>query len=272
MVHEQSYDALTETEVEFLKEDNDKIFFKSNYSFINAHKGLRPGNLHTFIATPGGGKSTLVRTIIIDLILSRKKVGIVLSEESKADLQAELSRTGIKHDYIEEYLKIFSEIDFGIKSAGEIFGHIHKISTSEKIDVLIYDNITTSNAYLSLSQKDQSEFALELKKICKLYHYPLIVFAHTGSHVTEDHRTLIDMNDIRESRAIVNYSQFFYVIQSFNVGEERNVTVRTVKYRGQPTERRLFKLVYHPKTRIFCNDEYIDFEKFKDMYKNRNKL
>jgi ABC-type proline/glycine betaine transport system ATPase subunit len=60
----------------------------SKLGFLNAHNGLRRGSLHLVLGTTGGGKSTLVRTVLRDIIFNadnQLSVGVWLSEETVED-------------------------------------------------------------------------------------------------------------------------------------------------------------------------------------------
>ena len=80
---------LTHEEINLWKERAGKTFFPSTFQFLLSHNGWRNGKVHTFLGVSHGGKSTLVRTLVIDALCAKKKVGLVLSEETKVDFLVE---------------------------------------------------------------------------------------------------------------------------------------------------------------------------------------
>lgn len=118
----------------------------------------------------------------------------------------------------------------------------------------------------------QSDVSIVLKKFASVKDIPLIIICHTGAQVTTNYNGLIEMNDIRGSKTIVNLSEFFYIMQTFNIGEKRFNTLRITKHRGQEVKNTMFMLYYYAKSRIFAKDEVVDFGKFKELFKQRNKL
>ena len=84
-------------EIEVLREMADKVYFKSHFEFIQSHKGYRPKNVHLFMGESHGGKSTLVRSLVMDACLSDEAPPVLvwLSEETPHEFLNELYRSGI---------------------------------------------------------------------------------------------------------------------------------------------------------------------------------
>ena len=51
-----------------LLKERDKVHWYSDYHFLNEHKGHRPGALHLYLGVAHGGKSTLMRSLLIDAL------------------------------------------------------------------------------------------------------------------------------------------------------------------------------------------------------------
>lgn len=260
---------ITKEEIELWREEKLKTKFPSAFRFLNAHKGWREGKLHTILGVSHGGKSTLVRTIIIDALEGKNQVGIILSEESEIDFLIETSDSGFdKFDN----LNIYEELSKDFSSASEYMSKVETFIIEYGIKILFLDNITTSFCYMDRKVGEQGIIAKAFKNLAIKYNIPIVIVAHTGAHVTEYYAGLIETNDIRGSKTIVNLSEFFYIMQSFFVGDQRHNTLRIAKHRGQVVMNRMYELYYYSKVKIFGKDELIQFKELKEIYKNRNKL
>ena len=265
--------AMTKEESAELREENDKVFFPSGYKFFSTHRGPRPGKLHTFLGMPGVGKSTMRNSIIQDLSYHSpgKKFFIWLSEESEKDFKTSLSYDTLVSN--NENILIYSEhknleLYDNLENAKEYF---KDILAKSMCDVFIFDNITTSQLYGENFNR-QAKVSILLKQIAIEMNVPFILFAHTGSSVSESGRQLIDSNNIRGAKTIVNLSEFFYIMQMFRVGENRFSTLRLCKSRNQPTKHTMFVLEFSEITRSYTKDGSIPFKKFAEFYKESNKL
>lgn len=254
---------------EFEKEQN-KVHFGSNLGFLNAHNGLRRGSLHLVLGTTGGGKSTLVRTLLRDLIFRPEKefhVAVWLSEEEVNDYRAQVAYGMPSHDRLLN-TSAFSELGTEHVSELRFFEWIE----FNQPDVLIFDNITTSKFYNDRSVSDQGKFANKLKQITKKLNMATIVIAHTDAKATDAMGRLININDIRGSKTIANLAEFAYILQRFELEKTFFPTIRTVKSRSQELVHNLYLLNYDKRIRSFSEDKAMDFKQFKEAFNARNKL
>lgn len=247
-----------------------EIHFHSNLGFVNSTNGFRRGSMHLFIAGTGGGKSTLTRSLIRDLLfhkLNNPIISIWLSEET-----------------IQEYRTMFA---LGVPSADRLlntnaYSEQEKQNTSEmhffewiemiNPDVLIFDNITTSKLYEGKRPADQATFAQKLKNIIKKINCTGIIIAHADSQQTNQKGGLLDVNNIRGGKGIVNLTEFAYLVQTFSTSKAKYSTLRIAKSRSQEIVHDTYLLNFDPRTRSYTNDTAIPFEKFKEVYNERNKL
>jgi ABC-type Mn2+/Zn2+ transport system ATPase subunit len=82
------------------KEDNETFFYQAtSFNFLDDHYGFRPGKVHMFVGPTGGGKSSLVRTIL-NKMCSSHKILCLTTEESVDDLETTMAyaKEKINHD------------------------------------------------------------------------------------------------------------------------------------------------------------------------------
>lgn len=275
-LYEDSFCFGSEEEIKLYEEEINSSGFISKYAFLRAHKGLKNGNIHTFIGTSGGGKSTLSRTLILDALDNIKskdeKIVIWLSEEKTEDYVLQLYKSGISFDILKNYLKIYSEIDNAGKNSKQILDRIKFVLNNNRAIAFFYDNITTSMEYASGTVSIQDNFFADLKKLCVSSCIPFVIFAHTNAKINENYEGIIDQNDIRGSKAPAMLSEFFYIMQSFYIKNERFNTIKITKNRGLNITNRLYLLNYMADMFIFNTDKQLDFEEFKEIWKERNRL
>lgn len=256
-------------QAEFETEQN-RVHFGSNLGFLNAHNGLRRGSLHLVLGTTGGGKSTLVRTILRDLIFRPEKefhVALWLSEEEVQDYRAQVAYGMPSHDRLLN-TSAFSELCAENVSELRFFEWLE----FNKPDVLIFDNITTSKFYNDRQVSEQGKFANKLKQATKRLNMATIVIAHTDAKATDSMGRLITINDIRGSKTISNLAEFAYILQRFELEKNFFPTIRTVKHRSQELIHNLYMLIYDNRLRSFSGDKAIEFKQFKEVFNARNKL
>lgn len=261
---------ITKAQAEKYALESDRIWNGSRFGFLNSHNGLRPGKLHTMMGVSGGGKSTMIRSMIRDFAFCKentdKRMMVWLSEESVEDFRVEFSRSGLDHERLVS-ISIFSELDEQMTPT-----KFQEILVNQAPAVLLYDNITTSSFYADRTIRDQNRFCQWMKKLTKTENIATVMIAHTGANVNDSMNRLIEMNDIRGSKAIVNLSEFFYILQRFQLKESFFPTITISKSRGQDVVNRIYKLDYDKHFRSYTGDVAIDFEKFKKMFNERNRL
>lgn len=257
-----------------LIKNHQTIFNQTNFNFLSQHNGLRPKKLHLVIGMPSGGKSTLRNTLIVDFLEQNphKKAFLYLSEESEQDLLGDIAAISARSSALKRLI-IFSEQDYlGLvrKTQDRAQFICDKIARSQ-CDLFVFDNLTTSQLYGN-SFSEQDEFCLDLKsKLLKLNTTNLLI-AHTSSSIKNGLDGLIDMNDIRGSKTIVNLTEFLYVLQSFKIKNETINTIRIQKNRSYKTEKNFFMLNFDGQKRIYSFDVELGFDEFNTLYQKQNRL
>jgi hypothetical protein len=260
----------TETEQQQYEASLKEIHFHSALGFVNSTNGFRRGNMHLFIAGTGAGKSTLTRTIIRDLLFNKSnsvRVCVWLTEETITEYKTIFSLGVVSHDVLLN-TNAYSQQDN--QDVTEFY--FYEWLRSHTPDVVIMDNITTSKFYEGKRPDEQARFASKLKNILKELNCAGIIVAHADSQQTNQKGGLLDINNIRGSKTICNLAEFAYLIQVFKTPKAIYSTLRIAKSRSQEIVHDTYILNYESTTKSFINDTAIPFDRFKDVYNQRNKL
>ena len=247
-----------------------EVHFKSKLGFVNSTNGFRRGNMHLFIAGSGAGKSTLVRTILRDLIFDKDNnptICVWLSEETVEEYKALFSAGVISDDKLLS-TNAFSEQDHQEAREVALFEWIDMFTP----DVLIYDNITTSRFYEGQNPANQARFASKLKNALKKHNCVGIIIAHADCHQSNQKGGMLDINNIRGAKTIVNLTEFAYLFQTFKTESRIHSILRIAKSRSQDVIHDTYLLNYNPLIKSYQTDTAIPFSQFKEAYEKRNKL
>lgn len=236
--------------------------------------GLHKGKLHVLMSGTHAGKSTMVRTIVVDLVNNIKKgekVLVWLSEESVSDFFSQISHAEYNTSFSEN-VDFDSEIlDEGSRGPRENYQVLEDYMKSGAYDVIIFDNITTSAFYTELKTAKQGAMVRHFKTLAKNGNFALLMVAHsaTGSNLSGK---LLSPDDIKYSRQISNLSEFFWIIQKFTIDDEYFSFLFVEKHRGVETVNRIFYLGFCKDNRVFRSIQKVSFSDFKESYLKRNKL
>jgi len=256
----------TKAQIAYVKSLTEKTYLATRIPWLLAHNGLRPSKMHLFIGPAGGGKSSVMFSMVLDMIennvekfKSGGKILIYLSEESANDFQIALVAMGLcgKAAKIADYIRVISESDLkGVISVEN--NTVPDISTSvilRKIGAFlgeiepvafIIDNITTTDPYLCDRHEEISPMAKGLQLLCRAFRIPFLVFAHTTGQITGPQFSL---EDIRQKKTICNISEFAYLIHRF-LGTNMQTYIEVRKSRG------FNSAVYYYKSK-YCTDRKI---------------
>lgn len=247
-----------------------QVNFHSKLGFVNATNGFRRGSMHLFIAGTGGGKSTLTRSIIRDLLFHPNNnpiIAIWLSEESIEEYRA-MFALGVPSTDRLLNTNAYSEQDKRDTTEIHFFEWVEMLNP----DILIFDNITTSKLYEGKRPELQAAFASKLKNVIKKVNCAGLIIAHADSQQTNQKGGLLDVNNIRGGKGIVNLTEFAYLVQTFSTPKSKYSTLRIAKSRSQEVVHDTYLLNFDTRTRSYLTDTAIPFEKFKEVYNERNRL
>lgn len=268
--------GMSDVEMAMHVQEGNTQHIKSNFAFLNEHKGWRPGKIHTVMAATHSGKSTLVRSLVWDFLINTEyiyeKAFVWLSEETSEDFKAEFAKLGLPKE-LTKRLVIGSEqdIDQGLTAKKILFSESIKQTNPS---IVFFDNVTTSEFYVGKKPEDQASFAMFIKRTCKQENIPFVIIAHSGGGTMMSKR-LMELNDIRGGKDIVNITEFAYIMQRFRVVDESTnkehyfPTIRIEKHRGYTCTNLLFKLRFNPTTVTFMEDRMIPWEAFKEAFKQQ---
>jgi len=262
----------TNDDAQKMLKDSQVRHFGTHIAFLNAHNGFRRGSLHVLMGTSGSGKTTLVRSILKDFFdrpeNNKFSLSLWLSEESIKDYKMQLAYSITNRDSLLRGF-IISEQDSPELSEDHFFQRFEEM----RPDFIILDNVTTSKFYEGKRPNDQVTFLHRLKKLTRDINCATLVIAHTAANIFDNQDKLIEMNDIRGNKTIVNLAEFFYIVQKITTKTNRHLPfIRIKKHRGQELLGDMYYLEHDKDTRTFKKDLYINFEKFVEIFKQRAKL
>lgn len=244
------------------------IQINTDFEFLLNINGWRKGKVHVVLGTTSSGKSTLIRSIIWDIIKNNSlpKIACFLSEETCEDYQLELFE-GFGSLGFKERVMFFSEQDVETNEQRRI---ILTNAFQSDCEVLIFDNLTTSAIYGEDYSK-QSEFVGRLKNLAVKTNKALILVAHTNN-VHRNSRELIDSSHVRGSKTVSNIAEFFFINHQISIDSNMYNFIQIEKHRGQSPESKIFRLDYSDDKRLYTKDRAQRFANFKELWKMRDKL
>jgi KaiC/GvpD/RAD55 family RecA-like ATPase len=224
----------------------------SNFKFLNAYNGWRKGFAHLFIGNTHAGKSTFVRSIILDACLRPDaRISLFLSEESGSDFKTEMAFLGREIEQLKR-VTIYSEQDNDEDLP--LVEMVKEFCRVTEPDLFILDNITTSASYNNASPAQQSAICQKLKRYFSREGIPWVVFAHTAKGVDLSRR-LVTVDNIRGNATIGNDAQFTAGLQKIEDRDGATTSVlRILKHRGQNVPDKVYTLEYNPRGRVYYKD------------------
>ena len=263
--------VISSDEAKELKHTRDKVFWETKLPFVKQHKGFRPCCIHGILAPTTAGKTTLCRTIVDDIHFfhPENKIGVWLSEESKESYLTDLM--GDKDSMDNKSLIIFSEVDSFelVKTPKKANDLLVYFANENDLDFLIIDN-TTTGALFGHDWTEHKKACSTLKSIALELKIPVVYFCHSSPNKMLGSNRIIENEDIRGFKDLLNLSEYFYVLQTFVHGNSKISTIRITKHRGHDINEIFFRLEYG--VRKFVNSYPINFDSFKEVIKNANKL
>lgn len=253
--------------------------FASQLKTFNDHKGLRRGELHTILGPKGGGKSTFVKTILTEVMMNRKNTYCFLSEEKTDVYRIPLYKT-LKY-FLKDHNKantllshLFMESQFGLneenKNVDSFIKRLEYICTEHSIDVVCFDNFTTS--FLGRGRINDQARAIELlKELAVRLNIAVIIVLHTAKG-TNIYKDIIDGDHVRGNATSVNIGSYNYIITAFFRANPVRVFVTTDKARYHKlANKKVYEMYYDQDLEIFLSDQKSSFDEIQSVIKDINK-
>lgn len=260
---------LTQESKKEIIDDLKTTHFHSRLKCFSDHYGLRKGELHAIVGPKGGGKSTFIKTILLDLIASRKKIFLQLSEESVQKYVLILHNifektlgSGDKANEVMKNLHIESELemDLKLKNPTAYFKRLDALMHEGLYDVFLFDNFTTS--FLSNTGKFEieSNAGNMFKALADKFSIPVLVVYHTAKTARVNEK-LLDADDVRGSANAVNISSYTYLVTTFfNEKPTRAfITVDKARYHQKSNKAR-YEMNYDTELGVFTGDMVSSYE------------
>jgi hypothetical protein len=252
--------------------------FLSRFNHVDAINGWRNGELHTFVAGKGEGKSTLIRAWILEMLASGKKVFVRLSEEPAEDFRdALLSFMGKESAKLIDNLLIDSELDMHDEAEKNIDyknireGYINNLDYKIKefgADVLIYDNFTTG--ILSRKKFLEEALAVELRTIAMVNDIPVIVAAHTAKGFKKI--TFANGDDIRGNMMLVNTAAYVLTLTTFWDHSPALAVLFWDKARNHTqANKSLYSIAFDKTLNTYTKDQELRIDDFFDKMRQAHK-
>jgi len=251
----------------------DKVGFKSNFSHLMDHNGFRCGELHNLIGPKGGGKSSLVRTWLLETLLQGKKPFLHLSEETPEKYLVPIYRAlrnVLKDDFkAKDFLNNIS-----VQSEKSFDNQYQKIELVDKLeyrvretgsDIVFHDNFTTSIMSLQGVSKE-AEYAHKMSHLAEKLNKPIIVLSHTAKQFKNT--TYATGEDVRGNATLPNTASVVYVINSLLSHPEKPSFVLVDKSRyHSKANKQVYRIQYDSKDGIFYSDARSSFQAMADYWK-----
>ena len=258
--------------LEELVKESKKVYFSSSFKFLQNHKGWRPKKIHFLIAPTGAGKSTLLRSLILDVVENnpKKKILLYLTEESLQDFWTELAQSGFDLNKFRNITAI-SEQSYNDNEMVSAFKRFKFYAEEYRPDIIFVDNLSTMTCYGD-DIKAQPKVIKAFKKMAHFLSLPIFILGHTSAEIKEGFQGMIDMSHVRGIKKSTIESEFVYTLQPVTINETRKSFLSIKKSRGQEIKKSLFQLYYHKGAKIFAGDKDLNFDEFKEIFNQRNKL
>lgn len=241
---------------------------ESRFKFLNGHYGLRPGLAHGVLGTPGSGKSTLVKSILADTA-ERLKCLAYLTEEEIKEYQGKLDILKCNMDNV-VFLREKDIDTNNFPSLDSLLMYLFEEFLGAGIQALFWDNLTTSKIYEALKPNMQGYFFTKLQTFCSENDIIFVYVAHTKQGISDNHRQMIEGEDMRGTAYAFTQSPYFYIFQRFTIDTKVYAFVHVRKHRFHELEHKHFLLNF--KEGIYHDDRQLEFSALNEFFKQRNYL
>lgn len=248
-------------------------------NFLDDHFGFRPGCLHVLMGSTGKGKSTLAHSLICTLG-EKAELLLYLTEESPERVEMKLAAKDVDVSYLMPKLQMLHErMLLNHMTPDTPLSFLRALSdelAKTEAKILIIDNLTTS-AFFDGKFSASATIIAGLKNIAEKFNIPVFILAHTKKGINETTRPLMTPDDIRGSAQLALQADYFYIFYRIRKTAQYGQTIDTAavyvsKSRDHDNQDSVYKLEYRPEQKRYYADKLVNFQIFKSLMKERDKI
>ncbi|WP_412474158.1 ATP-binding cassette domain-containing protein [Halobacteriovorax sp. YZS-1-1] len=254
--------------------------YLSRYYFLNAHYGLRKSQIHVLVGESGKGKSTLLRSIMLDSARF-SNILVLLSEEDSDTFKYQMNEFAKSDVFTKkaseslQKIKVLSELDNEfdpIRNFSHYFAQIRHFIQSYNIKSLFYDNISTG--LFSEEFALQANVLKEFKKIAIDFNIPVFIISHPkkGALFSE---LLLKKDHISGNRCMSTIPENIYTLNAcHNLFPKKTYILIDKSRHYSRANNKWFELEYtylNDETGAFTSDKPVTYENVIENVKNNRK-
>jgi len=262
-------------------EDTEKLHtteFPTNFVFLSDHSGFRRGEIHTLVSPKGAGKSTLIKTLALEMAENGKRVFILLSEETVDQYKLVIFKSAlgtfggnvIKTNEFMSNLFIASELEGEKKTPSELFSTFESILVEYDIDLFIYDNFTTG-AFSQQLVSSQGNASIDFKRSLIKYKYSALIVHHAAKG-TNVYDSILDGDNVRGNATSVNMGSYNYLLSTFFKENPIRAFLITDKARHHnKANKKVYELSYNTVSGLYSSDRRSDYNVMQQIIIDRKR-
>ena len=234
----------------------------SQFRFLNVYNGYRRGFAHVFLGNTHAGKSTLVRSLLLDAAMREDaRILLYLSEESVNDFKTEMAFVGKEVEFLKR-ISIYSEQDD--EPNQDLLEVMKALVYQVEPNLVFLDNLTTCFQYNNGGPNTQGAISQGLKRMFSGEGIPWVTFLHTAKGAN-DPRRLVTTDDVRGVQSLVNEAQFCAGVNKIEDPDGVVTSIlRILKHRGQTVVDKNYRLNYSTRSRVYTDDNAVNMDRLKE--------
>lgn len=256
-------------EIEQINSARNDVRIRSNLTCFSITQGIRPAEFSVIVGKSGNGKSALCKTVLYEAAISGINSLTILSEETSGVYKETLTRAfkSVTQKNVDQFLeRMFfdSMLDWtpNEKNFNFFFAHLEKTINEKEIDLVIFDNFTTS--FLGgLSINKQGEAIDNFRRIASTYDMSIIGVFHTtkGANIYEK---VLDGEDVRGNATTTNAGSYNYILSTYFRADTPRAILNLDKARYHSEANKTFwELHFDKELEIYTHSKKIDYETVK---------
>jgi len=246
----------------------------SRFDFVKALGGFKPRQVYLLLSRTGSGKSTLLNALVCDASKSTR-ISFFASEEYEDQVRDNLTDRESANleniDIISERLFVRDNEDISTK---DYFDWLRGKLVAFESKFLVFDNLTTSNAYITKSPKEQVLFYEQFAAVAYDLEIPVFIVAHVTDKANLN-PGLLSPDDISYSKQPAKKAENVITLEkvlSLVGGETEMFTLVRLAKNRFGTVNRIFRLYWNNSARIYTSDSERNFIQVKSILDSRLRM